>query len=262
MKPIIFAKAGKLAIFKYASDGSLSLVAGNLASKAAGAVQAIRPSINIQTSELADGNSDWPVGVYDTGKSGQVEITFSEFQPDVYAALIGSAALATAANKDLWEIEEEGAIPTNGTYEVTLAETPKTGGTIIVVNNEGSPFTKVASSPAVGEYSVTGNKLTFNSLDAGKEVFVTYEWTATSADSMALPRSGSRPILHAIISGEATDDDQVTTYRTNIIIDKCKATGDLNPPPRQREVQPWTATLQVLKPRAGKNAVDFVFAKR
>ena len=41
---------------------------------------------------------------------------------------------------------------------------------------------------------------------------------------------------------------KLIVYDANIIIDKCKAIGDINQPTQQRRPQPWSFTLRVLKP--------------
>lgn len=261
MKPVIFPKAGKIALVRYGADGALDLSNPANFIGANGKVQSITPSVEINTSELADGNSDWPMGVYDTGKSGTIQVTMSSFQPNLYAALMGTA-IEKESNQKMWAAEEEKTIPSSGSFVVELDHEVAAGGTIVVLNNEGSPFVSVDSGPAAGEFTVSGNQLTFNSVDAGKEIFVTYEHIVTSSEKLYLPSSGSRPVLHAIISTIATNEDETQQFDANIIIDKCKATGAIAPPPQQREPQPWNFTLRVLKPRSGYNPVYWRYAPR
>jgi hypothetical protein len=173
--------------------------------------QKIESSINIKTTELPDGNSDWAMGEYDVGKSGEIKVTLSSYQPAIYARLVGSTAV-DVTSEDFWAVEEEQTIPSSGTYAVVLNNTIKTGGTIVIADAAGSPFVSTGSGPASGQFTVAGASVTFNSADAGKEVLVTYQWVAPTATKVELPDASTRPQLYCVVSGEATDEDETTTY--------------------------------------------------
>lgn len=256
MKPIIYPEAGKLVLVNYKPDGSLEVGADTLIG-AIGTVQSIATSITFNTSELADGNSNWPMGVYDTGQAGQVEVTMSSFQPKLYAALIGSD-LTKRASDVLWAADEGHTIPEESPYRVTLAH--EVNDSIVVLDEEGSPMVSTSSTPAKGSYTVSADTLTFNSADAGRAVFVTYDWTAEDVETLAMPETVRRPAMHAILSGIVTDEDEVRRYAFEARLDKVKATGDIAPPPQQREPQPWSFTLQILKPRPGRDAVSLKYS--
>lgn len=259
MKPIIFPQAGNITLVKYSSDGTLDFAN---AVTAVGTVQSITPGVNYATSELQDGNSQWPLGIFDTGINATLRVSMSSFQPNLYAALIGTN-VTEAANDTLWAVEEGAIVPSASPYEVTLAYTPVTGGTIIVAYTDGKLLTQVTdatSLTAAGQYYVSGSTITFHSADAGKEVLITYEYSATNVTSFGIPESVIRPALHAIISVKATDESQVGQYNANIIIDKCKGEGNINTPALQKDPQAWEFTLRVLKPRHGMKAVDFKYA--
>ena len=260
MKAIIYPKAGKIALAKYNPDGTISYTPDKMV-LCNGTVQSIAANVNIATTELADGNADFPMGVYDTGKSGQIVVTMSSFQPALYAALMGSA-VEELADSDLWSVEEELSIPTSSPYSAPLQHTPKATGAIVLVDADASPFVKVSNSPAKGQFAVSNDVATFNSADAGKNVFITYEWVADEAIKLGLPVVGARPVVQAIISTEVTDEEEINVYDANIIVDKCKATGDINQPTQQREPQSWSFTLGVLKPRPGYNPVYWKYALR
>lgn len=257
MQPIIYPRAGKIILRKYATSGALSnnFIVGN------GTVESIAANVNIATTELADGNSDFPMGVYDTGKSGQLVVTMSSFQPELYAALMGTV-IKEMTDTELWAADQEISVPEDTPYTVKLSHTPKDDGTFVLVNRDASPFVKVDSDPAQGQYSVSGDIVEFNSADAGIGVFLTYEWIANKASLMSLPAIGVRPVVQAIVSMEATDDEEINVYDANIIVDKCKATGDINQPTQQRAPQNWSFTMQVLKPRGGYNPIYWKYAQR
>ena len=257
MRTIIYPRSGKVILRRYGADGLLS---DNFVTNT-GVVESIAANVNIATTELADGNSDFPMGVYDTGKSGQLVATMSSFQPNLYAALMGTE-LESVSETNLWAVDQEVTVPSSSPFTVELDHEPDTDGSIILVDADSSPFVKSGSDPASGEYSVSADVMEFSSADAGKQLFLTYEWQADLATVMALPTIGVRPVMQAIVSTIATDEDEINVYDANIVIDKCKATGDINQPTQQREPQSWNFTMQILKPRGGYNPVYWKYARR
>lgn len=259
MRPVIYPRAGKIILVRFSAGGTLDLTNPENFIGANGTVQTITPSVEIATTDMADGNSDFPMGVYDTGKNGTIQVTMSSFQPRLYAALMGTEKV-DETNQNMWAAEEEKTIPDSAPFDVKLDNVVAADGTIVVLNNDGSPLVSVDAAPATGQFSVSADTLTFNSTDAGTAIFVTYEHQAPTSERIYLPSSGSRPVLHAIISTLATSEDETQEYNANIIVDKCKATGAMSPPPQQREPQPWNFTLRILKPRGGYNPVYWRFA--
>lgn len=57
--------------------------------------------------------------------------------------------------------------PSTGTYTDDLG----------VIDSSGVPFTRVASSPTSGQYSLAGSTYTFSDLDAGRTVFINYQYS-------------------------------------------------------------------------------------
>lgn len=72
------------------------------------------------------------------------------------------------------------AIPADP-YQVTV--TPPLSGTWSedrgVTDSTGSPMTRVASSPATGQYSVADGVYTFAAADTGSTVYINYQYTAS-----------------------------------------------------------------------------------
>lgn len=255
MRPIIFNKAGNIALVKYKTDGTLDLTDPSKFVAANGVIESITPSIETTTSDLPNGNSDWPLGPFDTGRKGTIEVSMSSFQPNLYAALMGVDKVAEST-QNFWAVNEPKSVATDD-YTVTLENAVVAGGVITIVDNSGSPFASVASGPAAGQFTVAGADLTFNSADTGKEVFATYQYATLTSERLSLPVSGARLALHAIIAGQAMSEDGTTVFDSNILIDKCKASGSIAPPPQQHTPAGWKFTLQVMEPRAGCKVVDF-----
>jgi hypothetical protein len=259
MQPIFFQKAGKLMLTKYVNG--VPVRSAETSYFRNGAVESITPSVTINSTSLPDGNSDWAAAQPDTGKEGTVAISLSFMPLDLYAFLMG-VEVEDLTSEPFPIIDHEITIPEASPFTVTLPQEPDTGRPIILVDADASAWVKTGSSPAQGQYSISAAVATFNSADAGKSVFITYDYTAAVVKSFGLPKSGSRPAMECVISGEATGEDESEFFDAAIIIDRCKSTGNINPPPMSRNPQPQTITLQVLKPRGNKKAVDFRFAKK
>lgn len=252
-------KAGKIVLFKFNPDGTLEKTEAN-ASLNNGTVASIGRGRTINTKELPDGNSQYPMGVYDIGVNETVVVNMSSYQPALYAMLSGEETVDNASDT-MTMVEQEITIPEEAPYTVTLDPAYNGTGMILAVGVDSTTYSKVAEPPAAaGEFSVSGDVLTFNSADAGRGLFITYDYTASTSSS-GLPETVKRPQLHAIISTDYQDEKQLNTYRANIIVDRCKATGELAPPEQKTDPDGWSFTLQVLKPRGGRKPVDWKIEK-
>lgn len=260
MQPIYFSKAGKLRLTRFTSSGALSTDPDDIYFRN-GAIQSAVPTINIKTTPLPDGNSDWDAAEPDTGKEGNVLVNFSFMPIGLYAFIMGTT-VEDLVNTPMPAIDEELSVPDASPYTVTLQHTPDTTRPIILVDADTSAWVKTESAPATGQYSVSAAVASFNSADAGKSVFINYDWSALTAKSFGLPKSGSRTALHLELSDEAVGEDESTMYDSAIIVDRCKTTGNINPPEQSREPKPQGINFKVLKPRGNNKAVDFKFAPR
>lgn len=263
MQPIYFSKAGKFKLTRFASGGGLSTDPKDTYFRN-GAIQSIQPSINITTASLPDGNSDWPAAEPDTGKEGSVVANLSFMPIELYAFLMGTI-VEDLVNTSMPAIDEEISVPDALPFAATLQHAPDLTKTIILVDQDASAWARTANASAVPtqrQYTISAAAAIFNSADAGKSVFITYDWTALAAKSFGLPKSGSRQALHLEISDEAVGEDDSTIYDAALIIDRCKSTGNINPPELGRNPQPQGITLKVLKPRGTSKAVDYKFVQR
>ncbi len=255
MRAVVFKKAGNIGLWKYATDGTVTQNAATFIG-ANGTVESIKPTIEFKSSEVPDGNSMLPMGDYDTDISAKVDVKFNSYQQALFAALVGSTVTDETGQK-MWKVEEGKTIPASTAYTVTLSQAVAAGGTIIIVDNAGSPFVSAASGPTSGQYTVSGSTVTFNSADASKEVFATYEWTPTDTEKIEIESEQTRRPFMAVISGTVLSEDETAEKDTNIYIDKCKATGSITPPAQQKNKEGWTISLKVLKPRSGQKPVYF-----
>ena len=258
MQPIYFPKAGKIRLNKYV-DG-VPVVSAATTFTRAGAVQSIQPNITINGTPIQDGNSLWAAASPDTSIEGNIVVTLGFMPPDLYAFIMGDS-VTDLTDYSMPVNDEEIVIPDVSPFEVKLAHTPDTSKPIILLGADASAWVKVESAPSTGQYTVSANAVVFASADAGKSVFVTYDYKATTAKSFGLPKNPKRAAYQLIISGEATGEDEITRYDAAIIVDKAKVQGTISPPQQGREPQPVSITFNVQRPRGNKRAVDFVFAQ-
>jgi hypothetical protein len=246
-------KAGKIALFKFGTDGTLTKNDAN-ACLNNGVVASITHSRTYNTTELPDGNSQFPLGPFDSGVVDEYTVNMSSYQPTLYAVLGGEEITEEDTSDTMTMVEVEKTIDSSA-YTVTLDPVYDGTGMVLTRGKDGAPYAKSESAPASGEFMVSGAALLFNSSAAGKEVLVTYDYTTAATVKSALPETIKRPYVHAIFSYEVTDEAQINTYRENLVIDRCKATGNLNKPPKQDEPAGWSFTLRVGKPRGGYDPV-------
>lgn len=78
--------------------------------------------------------------------------------------------------------DTNGAVIPATPFQITVV--PPTSGTFAydlgVKDSNGLPFTRVASGPTAGQYTVSAGVYTFALADVGKTVFISYQYTATS----------------------------------------------------------------------------------
>jgi len=88
----------------------------------------------------------------------------------------------------------------------TITPTPPSSGTwaedLGVRNAAGVPMTRVASSPAAGQYSVAAGVYTFAAADTGLGVFIDYRYTVTTGKQIVMTNQlmGSTPTVALMVS--------------------------------------------------------------
>lgn len=253
MQPIVFNKAGKFLLNKY-ENGVPAVLDPTKSFSRNGVVQSITPTISINGSPIADGNSLWDAANLDTSIEGTIAVQLGYMPPELYAFIMGdkSEVLSTA---DFPVIDEEIVVPNAAPYEVTLSHLPNAKG-VMVVDIGNKAFTKETTTVAAGKYKLTTDKLTFDAADAGKSLFVTYFYSAAQVTNFGLPKTPVRPAYQLVIVGEAIGEDE-TLFEVATVVDKCKVLGNINPPAQGGTPNPITVTFTVLKPRGDLRAIDY-----
>lgn len=253
MQPIYFSKAGKLMLSRYV-DG-IPTRSAETSYFRNGAVQSIAPSVTINGTPIADGNSMWPAANPDTSIEGTLAVTLGFMPVELYAFIMGDTS-EELTNIPFPVIDEEIIVPSAAPYTVKLKHEPITGKPFILVDKNATPWEAASSTAAAGKYLLDGDELEFVAADAGKPLFVTYEYQASAATRFGLPKTPVRPAYELVISGEAVGEDE-TLYEAAIVVDKCKVLGSINPPTQGGTPQPITITFNILKPRGNNRAIDY-----
>lgn len=258
--PILPLRAGNVIAFQFDADGTLDKKTAEKAMTNNGTVQSIGRTNSTETKEYPDGNSRYPMTVRTLKTNDKFKVNFTSFQPNLYALVTGES-IEEKQSVTMSVVEEKKTID-DTTYTIKTDPVYDGTGMLFITGVDSTQFTKVESAPATGEFSVSADTLTFSSADAGKEVFLSYDYTAASAVESAASTTQKRPAIHLIIGSEvAKQPGDVNAYRSNTIIDKCVAVGDVNTPEQKPDTDGWSVEFQVLEPRGGQKPVKTLYDK-
>ncbi|QBR70661.1 hypothetical protein CU048_04525 [Beijerinckiaceae bacterium] len=145
-----------------------------------------------------------------TGKAKVARISGMAFANLFYGVTPSAGQLATS-------FAEAGAVAaaTPFTFAVAHAGTFADDDGVLSAAT-GLPMTKVASAPAIGEYSVADGIYTFNSGDAGKAILVSYTYTVSGTGqkfTVANQLLGTTPTFQAVFY--TTFQGQAITLKLN-----------------------------------------------
>ena len=109
------------------------------------------------------------------------KLTAGIFDNDLYNNLFGGETAATGAGQGVPVTQESGTIPSTNPYTVTVSGAAQWVQTLSVnYSATGQPLTKVTSSPASTQFSVSAGVYTFAAADAGLGVLISYLKTLTT----------------------------------------------------------------------------------
>ena len=103
-----------------------------------------------------------------------------------------------SSGSELTQFLEPGTIPSSTAYTVTLTNSATFVQELEVIYAlTDTPFTKVASGPTQGQYSISAGVLTFAAADAGKAILTSYKYTSTGGYKLSLVNTlqGDVPIF-------------------------------------------------------------------
>lgn len=149
-----------------------------------GTLQNISVDLSVEMKTLY-GSKRYPIAA-GQGK-GKIEVTAKYAEID--GGILGNLFLGATATAGIKAAVSDYATSVPATpYQVTVA--PPSSGTFVedlgVFNADtGVQYTRVASSPATGEYTVTaGGQYEFAAADTGDSILISYEYSVTSGGSV------------------------------------------------------------------------------
>jgi hypothetical protein len=160
-----------------------------------GLIQEATLDLSFNSKQLY-GQNQFPVAVARgtgklAGKAKMARISGLAFNNLFFGQALATGQLATSFG-------EAGTVATN---TVTVANSANFVDDYGVVNAAtGLPFTKVATTPAAGQYSVAAGVYTFNATDNGKTVLISYAYTVAGSGeqfTLANPLLGTTPTFQA-----------------------------------------------------------------
>jgi hypothetical protein len=176
--------------------------AANATPQSFGTLQNVSLDLAFTTKELF-GQLNFPVAVGQgnckiTGKAANAQIQARLFN-DLFLGGTLAAGETVVANREVMA-----AIPTTP-FQLTVTNSATWVEDWEVIDAAtGLPFTKVASAPAAGQYSVAAGVYTFNTADTGKFPLISYSYTVAGAgQTVALSQTtvGAAPTFSMVLSG-------------------------------------------------------------
>ena len=163
-----------------------------------GLVQEVQLDLQFTAKELY-GQYQFPVAIARgqgkaSGKAKMAQVSGLAFNNLFFGGTLSSGQLATS-------YAEAGTVPASTPYTVSVVNAgawQDDYGAVYAAT--GLPLTKVASSPAAGQYSVAAGVYTFNSSDAGKAALISYTYTVSGSGqemTLANPLLGATPTFQA-----------------------------------------------------------------
>lgn len=144
-----------------------------------GVMQDISIDISFDTKQLY-GQSQFPVAVGRGKGKMEGKAKVAQVSGTAINSLVFGQTMTSGLTGDYYDTAGS-SIPLTP-FAITV--TPPLTGTwaydLGVRDANGIPMTRVASAPTAGQYSVAAGVYTFAAADTGKQVFISYQYTATS----------------------------------------------------------------------------------
>ena len=139
-------------------------------------------------------------------RRGQAKFNGKAKAADINAGVLNDMffAQSSATGLIVAAFGEAGQIPAVTTYTVTVANSATWSQDLgVVYAATGVPFTRVASAPTLGQYSVAAGVYTFAAADASTAVYIDYLYTAAAGGntiSLSNQQMGTTPTFQGVFS--------------------------------------------------------------
>jgi len=140
----------------------------------------------------------------------------------VFSSIFYGQGIATGRKATIYG--EADSVPGSSTYTITVAQSATFDTDYgVVYAATGLPFTKVASGPATGQYSVSAGVYTFAAGDASANVLISYTYTVSGSGEklvVANPLLGAQPTFQCRLFGK----DPTNGNECSVTLYQCVAT--------------------------------------
>ncbi len=149
-----------------------------------GVLKDISLDISIDTKELR-GSYTFPVDIARAGGKIEGSASFAQISGRLINAVLGGTQ--TSGATVIGSNNESGTVPASSPYTITVSNSATWQTDLGVYNVTESKFmTRVGSSPAAGQYSVTSGVYTFAAADTTDSVQISYSYTSATGNTVAL----------------------------------------------------------------------------
>lgn len=129
--------------------------------------------------KMLHGQLQFPVDVARGKASIKCKAKFGKLNGALYNSLFFGQILVSGTATDIFTDIAGSMIPAVAPYTITL-EAPNSGTItedLSVIGADGTPYEKVDTLPAAGQYTFAAGVFVFAAADAGKKVFIDYKYT-------------------------------------------------------------------------------------
>jgi len=156
---------------------------------------------------------------------GKAKLAFTAKTADINVAALAALHFGVAPSVGVKQAVLDFAAPIPATpFQIVI--TPPASGTFLadlgVMDTNGNNFTRVASAPVTGQYTVAAGTYTFAAADTGKAMLISYEYSAATG-GIVVPMTnqlmGYSPSFSAILFNDSKGS-KLTVKLTNCQSDK------------------------------------------
>lgn len=256
-KNVIKINAGKVKMTKYDPiTGGLSTNPKDIR-VCTETVQEIQKRKAVNTYELPDGNSDYPMGIYENGVTYDVSFIFSDMSNETLAFLHNvDVDIAEGSMKDIMVT----SVPLTAPYEIPLLGVLADDCVPVVVDVNNEKWEKestVGDKAFKIEEGTEGkpDKLVFDEENAGTSLHIEYDYVADSIESYAEKSVALLPAVLIEIVHDTLSSDKTRKYRNNTVLKKMQYTGSFDET-FKREHSPETLPFTAVRPDGEDVAVN------
>ena len=190
-----------------------------------GGVQEFKLQNELETRSFPAGDR-WSSYTVPTGVNWRGEIAFKALDAATLKVVLGGQS----STGRVLEVLDEGAlVPEEAPYTVQLDFDDNVSLSETVRDGSGHCFKRVDGDPGAGEYEISGDTLTFNASDAGKEVHLGYLRLDSGAGDKLIVGPEDVPqkfSLYGVLRGHDLIEGTAPAARFAVYLADCRRTGE------------------------------------